>query len=121
VIDREILLRGLTEGDIFHAESPNGASLICLITNISETQIQARTVTSQLHLEFDRRTGVAEWAEDRVECTIDSIEPLPIDIFNLMLRIDRRYRIGSDPRLIEEEISALVYVDSHYSKNRLTI
>lgn len=122
MIDREILLRRLTEGDIFHAESPNGASLICLVTYIAETEIHARTVTSQLHLQFDRKTGIAEWGEDRVKCTIDSVEPLPIDIFDIMLGIDRRYTIGEDSdrlRLTEEEIGALVYVDSYYSKNRL--
>ncbi|MDR3568885.1 MAG: hypothetical protein P4L43_12725, partial [Syntrophobacteraceae bacterium] len=56
MIDRELSLGNLGEGDIFHGECPNGASLICLVTSFSETIIQARTVTSQLHFQFGKRS-----------------------------------------------------------------
>jgi len=61
VADRETSLGKLLVGDIFHAEAPNGASLICLVTVLTEATIEARTLTHQMQLEFDRKTGVAAW------------------------------------------------------------
>src|SRR6266481_834231 len=91
--DRWTALGSLAVGDIFHAESPNGASLICLVMSVTETAIRARTVTTQLHLEFDRLTGVAEWGDQQVPCTIDSIAPLPSKTHHVMLGIDRKFRL----------------------------
>lgn len=107
VHDRRTLFRNLMVGDIFHATTPYAASLICLTTGVTEKTIQARTITHQMHLEFDRETGVAEWigaldwpgegmSDEPVRCTIDSVAPLPIDIHNLMLLIDRKSRLASD-------------------------
>ena len=88
--NRGAALNSLAVGDIFHAESPNAASLICLVLAVTETTIQARTMTHQIHLEFDRQTGVAEWGDDRVPCVVDSVAPLPADIHNVMLGLDRK-------------------------------
>jgi hypothetical protein len=46
VKDRKTLLGKLAVGDVFHAESPKAPSLICLVVSVTETMIQARTVTS---------------------------------------------------------------------------
>lgn len=120
--DRSAALRNLAAGDIFHAESPNGASLICLVTSVTETVIRARTVTTQRLLEFDRHAGVAKWGAESVLCTIDSTEPLPAEVHNVMLQIDRKFGLQQEPegfRLTDAEKRALVYVDSHYSLHRL--
>ena len=87
---------------------------------VTKTAIQARTVTHQIHLEFDRQTGVAEW--DRVPCVVDSVTPLPVDIHNVMLGLDRKMRLEQDPerfKLDDAEKRALIFVDSHYSSNRV--
>ena len=55
--DRETALRSLTVGDVFHARSPNRASLVCLVTSVSDSTIYARRITTQDELEFDRQTG----------------------------------------------------------------
>ncbi|WP_428671162.1 hypothetical protein [Reyranella sp.] len=120
--DREDELRKLAVGDIFHANSPNGASLICLVLSVTEEAIQSRTVTTQVYLEFDRRTGNAEWGEDPIICTIDSITPLPVEIHNTMLGIDRKFRLERNLerlRLTDAEKRALVFVASHYPSNQL--
>jgi hypothetical protein len=91
--DRKAALRGLTVGDIFHAESPNGANLVCLVESISEETSQARTVTTQRHLAFDRQTGIAQLGDEPVLCTIDSTTPLPMEIHHVMLGIDRKFRL----------------------------
>jgi hypothetical protein len=120
--DRKTALGKLAVGDIFHAESPNGASLICLVTSVTETTIQARTVTTQRHLEFDRQTGIAEYGDEPIICTVDSTAPLPVEIHNVMLGIDRKFRLEQDPerlKLNDAEKRALVFVDSHYSSNQL--
>jgi hypothetical protein len=120
--DRESELRKLSVGDIFHAQSPNGASLICLILSVTEEMIQSRTVTTQVYLEFDRRTGVAKWGDEPIICTIDSIMPLPVEIHNTMLEIDRKFRLERNLerlRLTEAEKRALVFVARHYPSNQL--
>ena len=55
--DRKPLLAKLDVGDIFHAEYPNGAKCICLVLSVNDATIDARRVTSQENLEFDRQTG----------------------------------------------------------------
>jgi hypothetical protein len=122
VADRRTALANLVVGDIFHARSPNGASLICLVLSVTETAIQARTVTTQRHLEFDRITGVAELRDGPTLCTIDSTAPLPVEIHNIMLGIDQKFRLEQDPRrlrLNDAEKRALIYIDSYYALNQL--
>jgi hypothetical protein len=118
--EREALLRKIAVGDIFHARSPNDASLICLTTSVSDNKIQARTVTSQIELEFDRRTGIAEWGPDRVPCTVDSVASLPPEIHNAFLELDRRYRTSTDPersKLTDTERRAIRFIASYYPTN----
>lgn len=120
--EREAVLRKLDVGDIFHAESPSGASLICLVTFVSESAIHARTVTTQYRFKFDMRTGEAEWDRNGSVCVIDSVAPLPVEIHNVMLGIDRKYRLERDVekfKLNDAEKKALVFVDSYYAENQL--
>lgn len=129
--DRKTLLHSLVVGDIFHAHAPNGASLVCLATTVTATTIQARTVTHQMRLDFDRETGIAEWigskdwpekgyGDDPVRCIIDSVEPLPVDIHNVLLWVDRKSRligVWKDMRLSDDETRAFLHVYSHYAAN----
>src|SRR6516165_6321112 len=73
--DRRTALAAIAVGDLFHATTPNGASLICRALEVSAATIRARTVTSQYALEFDRATGAAtpEIHGERVPCTVDSV------------------------------------------------
>ena len=105
-------LNRLTVGDIFHGEGSNGASLICLVTAITEASIQARTMTSQYDLEFDRQTGICEWGGETG--VINSIAPLPADARETLLGLDRRYRSGDDSKLTDAEKHALIFVASFY-------
>jgi hypothetical protein len=79
-------LARLTVGDIFHARSANAPSLICLVTSTTATTIEARSVTMQIAIEFDRSTGVGKATDDLQESLIDSITPLPVDIHNVSKR-----------------------------------
>jgi len=132
VRDRKALLRNLVAGDIFHASAPNGASLICLITAVTDTMIQTRTVTHQMHLEFDRKTGIAEWnaakdwpgrgyTDEIIPCTIDSVAPLPIDVHEGMLFFDRKERLKhlSGGGLSDFEKECFIFLYSYYGKNPL--
>ena len=124
VKDRKTLLGNLAVGDVFHAESPKAPNLICLVVSVTETTIQARTVTSGEYLEFDRQTGVAQWVDEAVSCTIDSVAPLPVDIHNVILGLDRQLRLEQDARRVrfnDAEKQALIYLDAHYSSNRLSL
>src|SRR6266852_4983256 len=118
--DRMAALSRLVVGDILHAKCPNGASLICLIEAVTDARIETRRITTQDHVEFDRRTG--RTIGDEVPCTIDSIAPLPVHIHNVMLGLDRKMRLTIDPekyKLNHEEIEAMYFVNSYYPSNPL--
>jgi hypothetical protein len=122
ISDRETLLRNLLVGDIFHATSPSGASLICLTTKVDDNVIEARTVTTQKTLRFDRRTGTGEWESEQITCVIDSVAPLPIEIHNVMLGLDRKFRLTQlleGLKLSDVEQNALLFIDSFYPENQL--
>jgi hypothetical protein len=113
--DRPAVISSLAVGDIFHAEADNGASLICLVTDVTDTAIQARTVTTQISLDFDRQSSIGKWGKGT--CVVDSIAPLPAEIRHALLGLDRRYALGGDPRLLDTEQRALVFVTSFYTAN----
>src|SRR5579884_2674189 len=91
--DRETALHSLSIGDIFHGRSPNGASLVCLVTAVTDAVIFARRITTQDDHQFDRRTGT-ELGESRG--TIDCVAPLPPDVQEVLLALDRRGRIVAE-------------------------
>ena len=118
MLDRQTLLRNLLPGDIFHANGSNGASLTCLVVFISETEIQARRVTTQQTYAFDRRTGQTRSGFN----AIDSVAPLPLATHDVLLGLDRKSRLEWDLeriKLSEAEKQALLFVDAHYSSNPL--
>jgi hypothetical protein len=120
--DRTNALSKLAVGDIFHAQCPNGASLICLVESVTDTTIQARTVTHQIRLEFDRGTGIESGRKGETPCAVDSITPLPYDLHNVILGMDRKMRLEPDlakHRLNDEEKRALVFIASFYPSNPL--
>jgi len=129
--NRKSLLSTLRVGDIFHAQAPNGASLICLVTSISQDTIWARRVTSQETLEFDRVTGLEKVAEGEPAAVIDSIEPLPLEVHNVFVALDRKYGAVHGKKKVFEhnpeyfklsktEKDALLFIDTHYSSNPLS-
>src|SRR5271168_2363790 len=99
--DRDTLLANLLVGDIFHAECPNGASMICLVVAVTEMAIHARRVTTQENLEFGRRTGTTILDDGFTRCAINSVAPLPVDIHNVFLGMDRKFRLEHDPERIK--------------------
>jgi hypothetical protein len=129
--DHKNSIASLVPGTVFHAAAPNGASLICLVLSVNDTTITARRVTTQEHIEFDRHTGEAEVGDKRIPCVIDSVAPLPADIHNTFLEMDRKYRelMAMDEesrfadlerlKLTAAEHDALLFVASHYPSNPL--
>jgi hypothetical protein len=118
--DRKSLLAKLDVGEIFHAEAPNGAGLICLVLSLDEANLRVRHITSQDHLIFNRQTGLTENGD-----IIDSVAPLPVEIHDVLVGLDRKYQ-KHDPdkepeqfRLTDAEKKALRFVKPHYSSNPL--
>ena len=126
--DRNTALRGLGVGDIFHGRSPNGASLICLVTAITETAIYARRITTQEDIQFDRNSGI-ELGD--VPSKIDCVVPFPPDIYDVFVEMDRKgrvlaemFRSGIEPgldkyKLTPAEHRALLFVDDHVQANQI--
>jgi len=129
--DRKADLSDLAAGDIFHATSPNGASLICLVLSATQKAIHARRITTQQNLSFDSRTGVEQTGPEQSLAIIDSVAPLPSDVHNTFLELDRKYGalIALDEesrfrdldrfKLTDAEKRALVFIGSHYPANPL--
>jgi hypothetical protein len=87
---------------------------------VTDRTLQVRTVTHNVHLEFDRRTGVALWGAAAAHCIIDSVTPLSRELHAVMLGLDRKMRLEQDPerfKLDEDEKRALIFVDSYYRDN----
>jgi hypothetical protein len=87
--DRKTALRNLAVGDIFHARSSNGASLVCLVTAIDDDAIYARRIHTQDDERFDRNTG---FEIGKSHTKIDCVAPFPPDIHNIFLEMDRKYQ-----------------------------
>jgi len=128
--DRATALKNIAVGDIFHASAANGASLLCLTMSVTRSIIQARNVTTQIIYDFDRRTGIADWYvfSSHYLCAVDSVAPLPADIREIMLQLDRKgreseYSQAEDPErpwisgegsLTAEEKRGLLFVSYFY-------
>jgi hypothetical protein len=124
--DRETRLRNLAAGDIFHARSPNGASMICVVTEVTENTVHARRVHTQDDLLFDRRTGVKLAG---VRSRIDCVAPFPPDIHRIFHEMDKKYAtfkelhhagVELDPRqseLTPEESRANRSIKAHVAAN----
>jgi hypothetical protein len=92
--DRQIALRAVEAGQLFYAVDAAGPVRICLVMLVTETTILARSVTTQEIIEFDRNTGYAAHKHYGFEFNylIASIAPLPPDIHEIMLSLDRNGR-----------------------------
>jgi hypothetical protein len=124
-------LSSLAVGDIFHATSPNSASLICLVLSVTPKTIEARRITTQESLSFDRQSGMEKTGPEQALAIIDSVAPLPSEIYNVFLDLDRKYgalmAMDEESRfqdleqfkLTDAEKKALIFIASHYPANPL--
>lgn len=126
--DRETMLQNLALGDIFHAQSPNGASLVCVVTALYQGAIYARRIHTQDNLKFDRKTGVeVANAKTRIDC----VAPFPPDIHKIFVEMDRKYQDLYDMvrngvefdweqcKLTPDERRADRFLDEHVSANQI--
>ncbi|MDP1962856.1 MAG: hypothetical protein Q8K93_11725 [Reyranella sp.] len=120
-------LRTISVGDIFNADVPTGGTVICLALAVTATRIRARDICRQGELlDFDRHTGVAPWPRSKIgtTCTITSIAPLPPDVHEALLGLDRKYNRGrplttEEMKLTEAEKKAFVFVYDYHAANRI--
>ena len=128
---RKTLIGNLRVGDIFHAEYPNGASCVCLVLSVNNAAVHARRMTTQENLEFDRHTGMERVNDGQTQAVINSVAPLPSEIHNIFLALDRKYG-QIEPKdwgesdlerfkLTEAEKKALLFVGTHYAANQLPL
>lgn len=81
-------------------------------------------MTTGYLLKVDRQTGEGEveGAIATTACKIDSVSPLPVDIHNIMLGLDRKSRLERNEertKLTEDEKRALLFLSSHYESSPL--
>ncbi|MCA0303204.1 MAG: hypothetical protein LCH95_12445 [Proteobacteria bacterium] len=108
-------LSKLVPGDIIHGRHSAGPSLTCLVEAVEADRIETRRITTQRHITFDIETGVEI---DFPECRLDSIEPLPIDVHNVLLGLDRKMRVGRLP-INKAEKDALLFLADFYRAHPL--
>jgi hypothetical protein len=124
--DRESMLRQLSVGDIFHARSRNGASLVCLVKAVDDGAIHARRIHTQDDVVFDRRTG---FEVGKSHTKIDCIAPFPPDIHDIFLEVDRKHReltalvrqgvelTLDQTKMTSDEKRANLSIDQHVANN----
>ena len=127
---REAILRRIAVGDLFHGHARQGtASFICLALQVREKTIFARRITTQSVHEFDRATGVE--MNDSNPIIINSVAPLPSDIREILLGLDRKYRESEyryaedpdwemhpeDAKLTKDEVRALLAAGKMHDEN----
>ena len=101
----------LVPGDIIRGHDSGGAILICLVEAVGPDRIETRRVTTQGHVTFHVETGEEV---GNPESRLDTLEPLPLDVHNALLGLDRKMRLGTLP-LSEAEKEALQFVAHFYS------
>src|SRR5262245_44353550 len=102
--DIQAKLSKLVPGDIFHACFPGReGSYICLVEAMTEQTVVSRRITTQERFEFELATGLELPASHEVRCAIDSIAPLPVDIHNVMLGLERKMRLRFEKPSREEK------------------
>lgn len=121
---RDELLQRLEPGDIFLAEYPDrpGPQRFCLVLQVSETRIRARCIHTQQKHEFDRRTGAETDLGGDGGSMIVSVAPLPPDMHNTLVGMDRRYRLGLDKeriKLTEDDLRVGRVLDKHFMSQPL--
>ncbi len=118
--NREAVLRNIKVGDIFHAESPNGASMPCQALTITDKTIEAQRMFMRDEiLRFDRTTGLERGNRGAPSKTVI---PLPDDIRDVLLKRDRLDRTGHGPedaKLSELEKRALIFIQHHFRNNQI--
>jgi hypothetical protein len=135
VVHRETAVRNIAVGDIFNSRHPAGPVRICLALSVTTTTIQARSIMTQEIFEFDRRSGAATLYGRSLDkhLVIDSVEPLPDDIREIMLGLDRKgreyeYKLAEKPdwwpspdesSRTEDEIRGLGFVSDFYRRHKL--
>ena len=135
MINREAALGNIAVGDIFNSRHPEGPVRICLALSVTTTTIQARSIMTQEIFEFDRRSGAATLYGRSLDkrLVIDSVAPLPEDIRDIMLGLDRKgreyeYKLAEDPywwpsceesARTEKEIRGLGFVSDFYRQHKL--
>lgn len=133
--DRSKALKTLGVGHIFQATDAKGPVRICIVISVAENTILARSVTTQEIIEFDRRTGVAHhnWHGSMYHYMITSVAPIPHDIHEIMLSLDRNarefeYKLAEDPDyqspqdkpiLNDDQRRGLLYVSRFYEAHPL--
>jgi hypothetical protein len=120
-MNREPVIRRLLVGDIFHAKAYDSeASLTCLVMSVNAEYLTVRTVTSQITLNFSCDTGASEDKDGNAIYFIDSCAPLPIDMHQIMLGLDRKFRLWDDMTKIalnNDEKLAILFAQEFYDEN----
>ena len=85
-------LSWVVPGDLVHGRDEGQQSWVCLVESVGPERIEARRITTQEHLAFDSETGANI---DAAGCRLDSIMPLPLDVHDVLLGLDRKMRLGN--------------------------
>jgi hypothetical protein len=122
VNDRAQRLLWLRPGDIVFGLTPSGLEKLLLVEGVSDEEIAARHVTTQVRVRFNRATGQSTWAEEEGSCEIVSIAPLAPHAYGVVMGLDRKMRLAAPPngfRLSDDEIQALLTLSDYFKANPL--
>lgn len=87
-------------GDLVHGRCDSGQTLVCLVEAVGRDRIATRRITTQEPVTFDIETGDGMGAPGG---GLDSIVPLPLDLHDVLLGIDRKRRLLDRPFGLAEQ------------------
>ncbi len=111
--DLMVSFRRLNVGDIFLATYPtksgNVGNGVFLIINRYSERIEARMVTTQWIVTFER-SSLNSMPYEGVIFEVKAAQPLPHWAHSALVGLDKRYFQSGNPKLSKDEIQALVFV-----------
>ena len=110
VQDSRSKLSWIVPGDLVHGRDEGKQNLICLVESVGPNRIEARQITTQEPVVFDIGTGENIAVPS---CRLDSIMPLPVEVHDILLGLDRKMRLGNQ-QISEAEKAILDYADQVY-------
>jgi hypothetical protein len=106
-----------------YARTDDGRQIgrICIVTNVQDGKIEARSITTQEILIFQRRNQSNIFMEQSGWLRLLGVPPAPAEVLSAFHELDRRYRGMTsleEARLTQDERLAIRWIYAHYATAR---
>lgn len=107
VQDWQSKLSWVVPGDLVSGREEGKRNLVYLVESVGPDCLRTRRITTQEKVTFDIETAEAIEAPG---CRLGSIVPLPVEVHDVLLGLDRKMRLSDQP-ISDAEKAALDFAD----------